>query len=66
MTFAEVWDRNVRFSKDYDIKTSMLQDLEANRPLEIEALNGIIIKKAAALGLPAPYTFALYALLSGR
>jgi 2-dehydropantoate 2-reductase len=66
LTFAEVWDRNVAFSKDYDVKTSMLQDLEANRPLEIEALNGIIIKKAAALGLPAPYAFALYALLSGR
>jgi len=62
----EVWERNLRFSRRSDIKTSMLQDLEAGRPLEHEALNGIIVKTGAELGIPTPYNFALYALLSQR
>jgi len=65
LAFAEVWERNIKFSQSYDVKTSMLQDLEAGKPLEYEALNGVIIKKAAELDLPTPYNFALYALLSG-
>ncbi len=64
LALEEVWERNLRFSRRSDIKTSMLQDLEAGRPLEHEALNGIIVKKGADLGIPTPYSFALYALLS--
>ncbi len=65
LAFAEVWERNIQFSQGYDVKTSMLQDLDAGKRLEYEALNGVIIKRAAELGLPTPYNFALYALLSG-
>jgi 2-dehydropantoate 2-reductase len=65
LVFEEVWERNLKFSQHYDVKTSMLQDYEAGKPLEYEALNGVVIKKAAALGLPTPYNFALYALLTG-
>lgn len=65
LAFAEVWERNIKFSQSYDVKTSMLQDLEAGKPLEYEALNGVIVKKAAELGLTTPYNFALHALLSG-
>ena len=65
LAFEQVWERNIQFSQSYDVKTSMLQDLEAGKRLEYEALNGVIIKKAAELGLPTPYNFALYALLSG-
>jgi 2-dehydropantoate 2-reductase len=65
LAFAEVWERNIKFSRSYDVKTSMLQDLEAGKPLEYEALNGVIVKKAAGLGLTTPHNFALYALLSG-
>ncbi|MBZ0158742.1 2-dehydropantoate 2-reductase [Candidatus Methylomirabilis sp.] len=65
LAFELVWERNIRFSQSYDVKTSMLQDLEAGKPLECEALNGVIIKKAVECGLKAPYNFALYALLSG-
>ena len=42
----------------------LLQNLKAGRPLEDEALNGIAVKKGAELGLPTPYNFSLYALLS--
>jgi 2-dehydropantoate 2-reductase len=42
-------------------KTSMLQDVEAGRPLEIEALAGVIIELADKLGVPVPSTRAVYA-----
>jgi 2-dehydropantoate 2-reductase len=64
LTVEEVWARNLRFVRRSGIKSSMLQDLELGRPLEHEALNGIIVKKGAELGIPTPYNFALYALLS--
>ena len=42
-------------------KTSMLQDLEAGRPLELEAITGAIVELADKLGVPAPATRAVYA-----
>lgn len=65
LAFEQVWERNIQFSQRYDVKTSMLHDLEAGKPLEHKALNGIIVKKAAELGLSTPSNFALYAILSG-
>ncbi|PWB47273.1 MAG: 2-dehydropantoate 2-reductase [Candidatus Methylomirabilota bacterium] len=64
LAFEQVWERNVTFSQHYNVKTSMLQDHEAGKPLEHEALNGVIVRKAAEYGLQAPCNFALYALLS--
>jgi 2-dehydropantoate 2-reductase len=46
-----------------EMKTSTRQDLEAGKPLEIEALNGVVVRKGLAAGVPTPYNFALYALL---
>lgn len=37
-----------------DFKTSMLQDLEADRPLEVEPLLGVVVELAEALGIGAP------------
>jgi 2-dehydropantoate 2-reductase len=42
-------------------KTSMLQDLEAGRPLELEAVVGAIIELGERLGVPMPATRAVYA-----
>lgn len=42
-------------------KTSMLQDLEAGRPLEIEALVGAVLELGEKLGVPMPHTLAVYA-----
>jgi len=42
-------------------KTSMLQDLEAGRPLELEAIVGAVLEIADRLGLPMPHTRAVYA-----
>lgn len=42
-------------------KTSMLQDLEAGRPMELEAVVGAVIELGDRLGVPMPSTRAVYA-----
>jgi 2-dehydropantoate 2-reductase len=42
-------------------KTSMLQDLEAGRPLELEAVVGAVLELGERLGVPTPNTRAVYA-----
>jgi len=42
-------------------KTSMLQDLEAGRPLEIEAVVGAVVELGERLGVPMPRTRTVYA-----
>jgi len=43
-------------------KTSMLQDVEAHRPLETDALLGSVIEMARLTDTPTPYLDAVYAL----
>jgi 2-dehydropantoate 2-reductase len=42
-------------------KTSMLQDLEAGRPMELEAVVGAVVELGAKLGVPMPATRTVYA-----
>ena len=42
-------------------KTSMLQDLEAGRPMELEAVVGAVVELGDRLGVPMPSTRAVYA-----
>ena len=41
-------------------KTSMLQDLETGRPMELESVVGAVIELGEKLGLPMPLTRTLY------
>jgi len=41
-------------------KTSMLQDLEAGRPMELEALVGAVVELGERLGVAMPYTRTIY------
>jgi 2-dehydropantoate 2-reductase len=41
-------------------KTSMLQDLEAGRPMELEAVVGAVLEIGERLGVPMPNTQAVY------
>jgi 2-dehydropantoate 2-reductase len=41
-------------------KTSMLQDLEAGRPIELEALVGAVVELGERVGLSMPYTRTVY------
>jgi 2-dehydropantoate 2-reductase len=42
-------------------KTSMLQDLEAGRPMELEAVVGAVLELGDRLGIPMPTTRTVYA-----
>jgi 2-dehydropantoate 2-reductase len=42
-------------------KTSMLQDLEMGRPLELEAVVGAVIEIGQGVGVPMPHTETVYA-----
>jgi 2-dehydropantoate 2-reductase len=42
-------------------KTSMLQDLEAGKPLELEPIVGAVVELADRLGVPIPHTRTIYA-----
>lgn len=53
------YDDPVRWVKEFgsrmsDTRPSMLQDVEAGRPTEIDSLNGAIAREAERLGIPAP------------
>ena len=51
-------DRNLR-----PVKTSTLQDLERGKPLEVEALIGVVVKIARRAGIKTPFSEAIYALM---
>ena len=44
----------------------MLQDLARGRPTEIEAINGYVAARGAALGVPAPTNATLTRLIRAR
>ena len=41
-------------------RSSMLQDIQAGRPTEIEYINGFIVRKAMQYGIPCPQQITLY------
>jgi 2-dehydropantoate 2-reductase len=45
-------------------KTSMLQDLEAGRPMELEAVVGAVVELGERLGVAMPHTRTVYACAS--
>ena len=45
---------------------SMLEDVEATRPTEVELINGALVRQAAEHGLESPLQAAVYALVCGR
>jgi 2-dehydropantoate 2-reductase len=49
-----------------EIQTSMLQDLLAGRPLEWDALVGVIVRLGAAHGVPTPVNATIAVLLEGQ
>lgn len=51
--FNDLVERNV---KHKDFKSSMFQDIEANRKPEIDAILGVIVKSHEKAGLTAPYS----------
>jgi 2-dehydropantoate 2-reductase len=44
----------------------MLQDVERYRPIELDALTGVVTEIARKVGEPTPFTDALFALMRLR
>jgi len=65
--YEDPWDMNVhatrRGSRHYP---SMLEDVEAHRPTEIEHINGALVREAAEADVQVPLHTALCALVRGR
>jgi 2-dehydropantoate 2-reductase len=49
----------------YEHRASMLQDIEARRPTEIDALNGGIVRFGSEQGVATPLNHAIAALIKG-
>jgi 2-dehydropantoate 2-reductase len=45
---------------------SMLEDIEAGRPTEIDLITGALVREAALSGVPVPLHEALYALVRAK
>ena len=45
---------------------SMLEDVDARRPTEVELINGALVRKAREHGVDAPLQTALYRLVKAR
>jgi 2-dehydropantoate 2-reductase len=61
----ELIDRAARPDVAYDHKASMLQDVEAHRPTEIDYLNGGIVRFGDEHGVPTPLNRAVWTLVKG-
>jgi len=60
----EFFDETLKFSQSLGaFKPSMLQDLEAGKPLEYEAFNGIVVKLLRDAGKDAPVNRVFYGAL---
>jgi 2-dehydropantoate 2-reductase len=65
---ADIVERTLALAQGYkyDARVSMLEDLEAGKPLELEWLSGYVSREAAKLGVPAPFHDLAYACLKKR
>ena len=61
------WEMNVLATECGDRHfPSMLEDVEARRPTELESINGALVREARARGVPVPLHEALYRLVKAR
>ena len=61
----ELIDHAAKPEVAYDHKASMLQDVEARRPTEVDYLNGGIVRFGEQHGVPTPLNAAIWALVKG-
>jgi 2-dehydropantoate 2-reductase len=61
------WEMNVLATKRGSAHyPSMLEDVEARRPTEVELINGALVREASRLGVDAPLQTAVYRLVKAR
>jgi 2-dehydropantoate 2-reductase len=61
------WEMNVLATqRGHRHFPSMLEDVEARRPTELELINGALVRQAERLGVPVPLQTAVYRLVKAR
>jgi 2-dehydropantoate 2-reductase len=61
------WEMNLYATRrGFRHSPSMLEDVRARRPTEIELINGSLVRAAGRLGVPVPLHETLYALVRGK
>jgi 2-dehydropantoate 2-reductase len=61
------WEMNVHATKRGSAHyASMLEDVEARRPTEIDTITGALVREAARVGVPVPLHTALYRLVKAK
>jgi 2-dehydropantoate 2-reductase len=61
------WEMNVLATERGDRHfPSMLEDVEARRPTELESINGALVREALRRGVPVPLQTAVYRLVKSR
>jgi 2-dehydropantoate 2-reductase len=62
---ADIVEKSVAFCGNFkhDSKASMLEDLEAGKPLELDWLSGTLVRLAAEAGVAVPFHKMAYAML---
>jgi 2-dehydropantoate 2-reductase len=65
--WEDPWEMNVLATqRGHRHSPSMLEDVKAHRPTEIESITGSLVREAAKHGVPAPLHTALYALVKAK
>jgi 2-dehydropantoate 2-reductase len=61
------WEMNLLATRrGFRHSPSMLEDVRARRPTEVELINGSLVREAARLGVPVPLHESVYALVRGK
>jgi 2-dehydropantoate 2-reductase len=61
------WEMNVLATqRGYRHAPSMLEDVQAGRPTEVDMITGSLVREAHRLGIPVPLHEAMYSLIKGR
>ena len=65
--WEDPWEMNVLATqRGHRHSPSMLEDVEAHRPTEIELITGALVREAARTGVPVPLHTALYRLVRAK
>jgi len=60
---AATWKVAAGMAEQY---SSTAQDVQRGKPTEIDALNGLVVERGAAVGIPTPVNRTLHALVKLR
>jgi 2-dehydropantoate 2-reductase len=65
--WEDPWEMNLLATRrGFKHSPSMLEDVRARRPTEVELINGSLVREAQRLGIPVPLHETVYALVKGK